>query len=363
MSGARRAGGALLVGALVAGAGGLGWWAGRATLVSEAPPEQSVAAAPVWAEASEGSVGRSLNYSTTLRQPSLPVAFNGLAGVVTAVHPGEVTAGDPLYAVGDTTVRAVKLGTPMWRDLARGVRGDDVAALQALLKKLGHLEGGGDGVFGARTEAAVKAWQKKEGRAQTGTVARGELVAFERLPVTVSLGKDIAVGRVLAGGEEAVLAPTGAREFVLVLTDDQARQVPAEAAVDITFEDQTWPAAIAGSRQDENGQTMFDLVGADGGEVCADACAALPLDAQVTLRSQVVVVPRVSGVTVPVAAVRTAPDGSTTVMTEAGEVRVEVQGSGQGLAVVEGIDVGTRVLLGQSAPTEAAPSDAPDEEG
>ena len=145
MSGARRAGGALLVGALVAGAGGLGWWAGRATLVSEAPPEQSVAAEPVWAEASEGSVGRSLNYSTTLRQLSLPVAFNGLAGVVTAVHPGEVTAGDPLYAVGDTTVRAVKLGTPMWRDLARGVRGDDVAALQALLKKLGHLEGGGDG--------------------------------------------------------------------------------------------------------------------------------------------------------------------------------------------------------------------------
>ena len=50
-------------------------------------------------------------------------------------------------------------------------------------------------------------------------------------------------------------------------------------------------------------------------------------------------------------------------MTEAGEVRVEVQGSCQGLAVVEGIEAGRRVLLGQSAPTEAAPSDAPDEEG
>lgn len=341
-----------------------GWWAARATLSSSAPVEVA-SAEPVWGEAAEATVGRSLGYATTLRQPAVVAASNALAGVVTSVHPGEVNVGDVLYTVGNTPVRAVQSERPMWRDLARRQSGEDVAALQQMLAGLGHFSGEANGTFGRDTQRAVIAWQKAEGRSQTGTVARGELVALPRFPITVSLGEDIALGKVLAGGEDAVLAPTGAREFVLVLTDDQARLVPAEATIEVTFEDKVWPAVIAGSTPDQGGTVSFELVAPDGGEVCGGDCGSLPLDPQVTLRSQVVVVPRVSGVGVPAAAVRSTPDGATFVITESGQSPVTVLGSGQGMVIVEGIEVGTKIQIsdGSAAPAAGEPSAEPTEEG
>lgn len=175
----------------------------------------------------------------------------------------------------------------------------------------------------------------------------GELVAVGDLPAVVQLGEGIVVGKVLAGGEDSVLAPTGAREFVLVVTQDQARLIPAEARVEITFEDRVWDAVIAGSALDENGSTTFTLAAPDGGEVCDPDCGVFPNDEQVTLRSRVVVVPEVSGITVPASAVHTRADGSAYVITDVGEVDVVVRGSGQGVAVVEGegIEPGTRIQV------------------
>lgn len=361
----------LLVLLLVAAAAGVGGWASRATLTSSVPEETAGedVAQVVWAEASEGSVGRSLPLSTTLRQPALPVAQNALAGVVTSISPGEVEEGETVYVVGDTPVRVVEGEEPFWRELARGAKGSDVEGLQRLLIEQEHLSGEADGDFGPGTERAVKAWQKAEGKEQTGTVPLGELVAVPALPAVVQLGEGIVVGRTLAGGEDAVLAPTGDREFVLVVTQEQARLIPAEATVEITFEDHTWDAVIAGSELDEFGSTTFSLTAPDGGEVCGEECDVLPNDAQVTLRSQVVIVPRVEGTTVPAAALHTRPDGSAYVVTEGGEVDVTVLGSGQGVAVVEGagVEPGTQVQVvggqGAPAPQQPAPQPAEDDAG
>lgn len=41
-------------------------------------------------------------------------------------------------------------------------------ALQRLLVAEGHLDGEPDGDFGPGTERAVKAWQREQGREQTG---------------------------------------------------------------------------------------------------------------------------------------------------------------------------------------------------
>ncbi|MGO0576562.1 peptidoglycan-binding protein [Ornithinimicrobium panacihumi] len=359
----RRALGVLLVLGLMAAAAGAAWWAARATLTSSVPEDSGAqgTAQVMWAQASEGSVGRSLPLSTTLRQPALPVAQNAVSGVVTSVSPGEVDEGDTVYVVGRTPVRVVQADTPFWRDLARGVKGEDVEPLQRLLIEQEHLTGEPDGDFGPATERAVRAWQKAEGREQTGIVPLGELVAVKDLPAVVQLGEGISVGRTLSGGEDAVLAPTGAREFVLVVTQEQARLIPAEATVEISFEDHTWDAVIAASTLDEYGSTTFTLSAPDGGEVCGDDCGALPNDAQVTLRSRVVVVPEVHGTTVPAAAVHTRPDGSAYVVTEAGEVEVTVRGSGQGVAVVEGdLSPGTRVQVsGQGGAGQAPPQPAP----
>ncbi|MGO0576455.1 peptidoglycan-binding domain-containing protein [Ornithinimicrobium panacihumi] len=376
----RRVLGVLLVLVLLAAAVGAGWWASRATLTSQVPEEDAAGAGAasqvVWAEASQGSVGRSLPLSTTLLQPALPVAANSLAGVVTSVSPGEVDQGGVVYVVGATPVRVVEAGAPFWRDLALNSKGDDVTALQELLVDEGHLEGEADGDFGPVTQRAVKAWQKGQGREQTGVVPLGELVAVSDLPAVVQLGEGIVVGKTLAGGEDSVLAPTGVREFVLVVTAEQARLIPAEATVEITFEDHTWDAVIGGSELDEYGSTTFTLTAPDGGEVCGEECGVLPNDAQVTLRSRVVVVPEVSGTTVPAAAVRSRPGGGTYVVTAAGEVDVTVAGSGQGIAVIEPtggeLGPGTRVQVtgdgtapapAQPAPQQQPPSPAPGEGG
>ena len=338
---------------------GAGWWAARATLEPQTVAEGTGAPEVVWAEATTSSVGRSLPLSTTLRQPARTVAANALPGVVLETSPGEVDQGDTLYVVAGTPVRAVEGTVPFYRDLAINLEGDDVAQLQQALIDLEHLTGKPDGDFGPRTERALKAWQKSLAIPQTGTVALGELVAVDSLPTTVQLGDAIVRGASLGGGEEAVLAPTGEQDFVLVVTSDQARMIPAEATVEVTWQEHTWPAVIAGAAQDEFGNTEYELTAPDGGPVCADACDTLPGDAQVTLRSEIVIVPEITGTAVPAAAVHTRADGTAYVITEQGETDVTVEGSGGGVAIVEGIEVGTRVQALAGA-TGGLPAPAPE---
>ena len=59
-------------------------------------------------------------------------------------------------AVSWSCSRLLKLRKPM-------MRGDDVTSLQAALSSCGHSPGEVDGVFGAKTEAAVRAFQKGAG--------------------------------------------------------------------------------------------------------------------------------------------------------------------------------------------------------
>jgi hypothetical protein len=337
-----------------------GWAAARATLASS-PSPTSPTETGLWATAKQASIGRSLPLSTTLRQPEVPVAANALVGVVTSTSAGKVKQGDVIYVVGDTPVRVVAGDRPFWRDLARGVKGSDVAALQRALVDLGFFHAAPTGTFGADTEAAVRRWQKTLRQPQSGAVVFGELVAVKRLPIVVGLGDAIRVGKPVSGGEESVLAPTGERVFVMVVTPDQARLIPAEATVDVKYQDHTWPATIAEVRLDENGSTQYVLTGPDGKEVCTNQCATLPTDAQVTLSSSVVIVPKVTGIGVPAGAVRTSPEGATYVVTETGRVDVSVRGSSQGVAVIDGLDEGVRVQVfaGPDKPTPATRSEPP----
>lgn len=360
---ARRRGRGLLVTLVsllaLALAAGAGWWAASATLEPKTP--ESAAAAPdvVWAEATTSSVGRSLPLSTTLRQPARTVASNSLPGVVLSTAPGEVEQGSTVYVVAGTPVRVVEGEVPFYRDLTRGTEGEDVAQLQQALVDLGHLDGAADADFGWRTERAVRAWQKDLGQRQTGTIALGELVAVDRLPSVIQLGEAVLRGATLGGGEEAVLAPTGEQHFVVVVTQDQARMIPAEATVQVTWQEHTWQAVITSSEQDDFGNTELSLSAPDGGPVCGDACDTLPGDAQVTLRSEIVIVPRIEGTAVPAAAVHTRADGSAYVITESGESEVTVRGSGGGVAIVDGIEVGTRVQALSGTPGAPAPAPQP----
>ncbi|MEO7130023.1 MAG: peptidoglycan-binding domain-containing protein [Dermatophilaceae bacterium] len=336
--------GAVVVAVVVAG--GAGWWAGHQVstpTVAEATPRTD---GFVVAAVAQASVGRSLPLSVTVAQPVRPVARNALAGVVTAVNPGSRAVGDVVYSVANVPVRVVAGTLPFYRDLAVEARGPDVAQLERALVGMGRL-GTADSYYGTATVAAVKAWQKSLGIEQTGTVPLGQVVAVPSLPTQVSLGEPIVVGGVVAGGEESVLAPTGARTFELEVSEQQAKLIPEGSTVNVSLDTVTWPAVISGSRVDANsGSTVFALTASGGGPVCGADCARLPAQPKVALRSEVVVVPKVSGPAAPAAAVRTRADGTAYVIDETGAERtVTVKASSGGLVVVDGVQVGTRVRV------------------
>ena len=56
------------------------------------------------------------------------------------------------------------------RTLRRGDRGEDVKVLQRALKRAGYDAGTIDGIFGPRTEAAVRAFQRANGLTVDGIV-------------------------------------------------------------------------------------------------------------------------------------------------------------------------------------------------
>ncbi|WP_120005229.1 peptidoglycan-binding domain-containing protein [Nesterenkonia muleiensis] len=328
----------------------VGWWAAAVTLGDAGVEDEGTPGEQeVWAAASHESVGRSLNLSTTVRQPSEQVGSNRFPGIVREVQDGQLDNGELVYRVGSAAVRVIESDAPFWRDLEQGNSGEDVTAVQEFLIETGYLqEGEAHGEFDQVTAAAVGDWQEDLGAQRTGTVPLGEVVAVPQTPVVIQLGESIRVGAELSGGEESVLAPTGERSFVLVLMDSQAQQVPMDATVEIAFDDYTWEAVIESVSEGDpaaGGGVEYQLTGPDGGEVCGEHCDELPADAQLSLRSSVVVSPPVEGPAIPAAAVRTAGDGDTYVETRDGEVQVEVLGSGQGVAIIEGVDEGTEVRV------------------
>ncbi|MDO5634801.1 MAG: peptidoglycan-binding domain-containing protein [Micrococcus sp.] len=337
----------LILGALACAA--LGWWAATATLTSMDAPADT-GDEQVWATAQLGQVGRTLALQTAVNQPVAVVATNQVPGVLTSRGESVLETGDTAYTVGATPVRVIPAETPFWRDLAEGADGDDVRALQSALNELGHLNGEPTGAFDAATSDAVRAWQTKLGQDPTGTIPFGELIAVPRTPVAITLSEALRPGAQLGGGEDAVSVPTGERSFDLVLSEEQARIIPVDAIVEVTFEDQTWVAELGERSPTDSGGVSYALIGEGGAEPCGESCDALPAVEQLLLPSTVTLVPEQEGVTVPAAAVHTGADGTLSVHTEAGEVPVTVTATEQGVAVVTGLDEGTRVLVSGPVP-------------
>lgn len=345
-------------------AAALGAWAASVTLVRTPPPTQTAPEAVV-VTVSQASVGRSLTLATVARQPRVALASNALAGVVTMIKPsGSFRTGDVLYAVSNTPVRVVAGDTPFYRALAPGLTGKDVAQLRTALRALGYLDDEGGDAFDAATAEAVKAWQAKLGQPATGTIALGELVAVPTLPAALTLDHGVAgKGLALAGGEKIVSGASGRPDFVMALSADQARLVPASAPITVTYESHAWKAVQGPAKNNTDGGVDLPLTAPDGGPVCGRECGVLPAADQITLMSNVQVVPEVTGPSVPVAALLTLPDGRVIVRAvDAAGVTVDkpvtVKGSQDGIAVVSGLAVGDRVqaMAGKATAPAAAPS-------
>ena len=86
--------------------------------------------------------------------------------------------GRPKYE-DDYVPTEVKGESTVTDTLRNGSRGDAVKALQEKLNSLGYNSGTADGIFGAKTEAAVKQFQKANGLTTDGIVGKKTLAALD----------------------------------------------------------------------------------------------------------------------------------------------------------------------------------------
>lgn len=94
---------------------------------------------------------------------TLVAAGNGRVTSVRASVGFVVQDGERILEIDGRPVVAVMGSKPLWRDLAVGASGPDVAMLQEFLEAEGYLSFAPDGRFGSATQAALKAWQEDRG--------------------------------------------------------------------------------------------------------------------------------------------------------------------------------------------------------
>ncbi len=333
-------------------------WAARTAFVT--PNDPLAAPVAVTYRVVEGSVGRSLQFTAVAEWTLTPVGTGAAAGVVTSVdvEPGAVISeGDVLFTVGLRPIVAAEGTVPSFRDLAKGTKGKDVAQLQRLLAGLGFYRGDIDGRFGPAMHAAVENWQGSLSVPDDGVVRAGDVVFVPELPSRIVLGQELEVGARMVGGEPAVWAVPPAPSVWIPLSREQRGLVPLSAEVKIAYGEGVWPARIVQALEIEAlDQLRLILEAPDGAEVCSPRCLEWVSVVEATdFPAEIVVVPAVRGPVVPTAALGTLADGRVFVTLPDATIRhVEILGSSDGLAVVDGLDVGELILLPFERPGDQA---------
>jgi peptidoglycan hydrolase-like protein with peptidoglycan-binding domain len=337
---------AMLCVALVAGT--VGW--ALATVFS--PPDEVLDVQPfTTVRVASGEVGSSINLNTVAEWTPVPTGVNQSIGTVTSVEVkagDEVDVGAALYTVDLRPVLAGKGKVPAFRALSSGATGADVSQLQTMLQSLGFYDGPVDGTFGLGVYWAVQNWQKSLGLIQTGIVELGDVLFLPDLPTRVAPDTEtLSTGAQLAGGEQVLSTVPSSPTFRIPVTETQASLLPTAARVLITSpKGADWIGFAGEQTTDESGAINVELKGQDGSAICAKACVELPVTGPSLLRSQIITVETVQGLTVPTAALRSRANGSPAVIDEAGvEHPVEILASARGMSVIEGVKAGLQVRV------------------
>ncbi|MCF2706905.1 peptidoglycan-binding protein [Arcanobacterium haemolyticum] len=340
----------LLITLIAVFAGAAGWWARGIVVDRTETTVTTEQLPPETADVVHAKVGKTYNFGTTISRQFAPVAVNHFEGIVTWLAEGPVTPGQPIYQVSGESVYAIGGSEPFFRELARDVEGEDVRQLQTFLADAGYLRTAVDGKFGAATESAVKSWQKAEKLEQTGVIELGRIVALPHTPAPVVFVDNFTKGMPAPVGEAVFKVPAGEPRFVLRLSETQMHMVPIGSTVQVKYEGHMWSAVA--SHIDESAYSETDelvLATPDGNPViCGDECDILPASAEFTTPSVVEVSAPIEGAAVPVAAIITRADSTAFVVIDGAEREVTVRGSGSGLAVIEGAEIGETVELPRS---------------
>jgi peptidoglycan hydrolase-like protein with peptidoglycan-binding domain len=175
-------------------------------------------------------------FTGTLTFPSTQPVVIRRHGIYTALPaPGTtVSEGAALAGVDGRPVTLLLGAVPAWRSLEAGVPdGPDVEQLETALVELGIAPDlTADMHFGARTTAAVAAWQRSLGVPVTGAIAAGDVVF---LPAAVRVGAWRAALGGPAGGDSPYDATSPAEVVRLDLPAARQQAVTVGASVTVTL--------------------------------------------------------------------------------------------------------------------------------
>ena len=210
---------------------------------SESPLESASAVEPLIGSVEraerfqEASVAIAVQYATALAPATQA------SGTLTAlgISPGkDVKTGTVVGSVNNQKLVAYTSKSPLFQDIDRGLKGDDVKTAQQLLKDLGFYTGAIDGDAGPATEKSIKAFNKKYGWGKdNGTLALASLVWVGQTPVTVS-EVSVTLGSSVSPGTE--LFKTTASLAAIAVTETP--NLPADGDVTLTVNGVTVPYVV-----------------------------------------------------------------------------------------------------------------------
>lgn len=340
-----------LAGLLISGAAfGLGWAVRElASPMSDAENDANKPRSRI--AITEGEVGSSLTLGATAEWTRAALTTGHPSGVLTTAptEPTSVPEGGTLFTVN---LRPIVLGNgsiPMYRDIAAGAHGEDVTQLQEMLSRLGYYEGTANGDADSLTRWAVIAWQNDLGVEADGVVRKGDIVFTNTAPVTVILHAERGVGDTLTGSEPVIEVVAPEPRVLLSLTDAQRSLVMEGMRVTAAKpEGGTWGGRVGPTIDtDQPGSITASLLNEDGGPLCGTECDQVRSGG--TILTTIYQIEPVSGLTIPVTAIRTDSAGRTSVVREDGEpVAVEVLATAHGIAAIsgDGLKAGVSIVIG-----------------
>ena len=220
---------------------------------------------------------------------TLLTTSKALSGTVTAVIEDGAIVGqsEPLFAIDEEPVVLLVGDIPLYRALAQGVDGDDVAQLQQILLDLGFGEAAGlavDGSFGTATALAVVEWQTAIGAQPDAVVNVGDVIIQ---PSTIRVNEMlVGVGDIVTAGTP-ILTSSVASTFVTVelSTDDQDLVSVGDAVVVELPSGELEPAVVTeiGSvvLATQQGATYFEMTVTLDDPTSAQGLDQAPVDVEV----------------------------------------------------------------------------------
>ena len=341
----RRAFGILLSLVVLVGVALLGYWAGTNAVV---PPSLPLASHdPISYTVANGTVGSTLKLSVAASWSTTRTLGAGRGGTITSVllaDGAEASNGTVIATIDLQPVVVATGAVPMFRTLASGVDGPDVAQLQRLLAAKGFYKGAIDGRFRKSTTAATKLWQRSIGASQSGVVDAGALVFVDSLPARMDVIP--AVGDRVAQGGDLVKVLGSEPDFVASVTASDRANLRSGQSISIAAPNGgTWAGTLGTLEPVTNG-VPGSYTATIGGTLCGADCGLVPVVGETALTGTIELVPTTAGPVVPTSALVVQPSGSSAVTLSDGSLKpVTIVAEANGFSVVKGIQPGAVIRL------------------